>query len=190
MTVASHCHGDEGVRRSILAGVTSVEHASFMTQDTMRLMKEKQVFYVPTLTAIYSTIKGAQDGLYPETIKKKIIDNFKDMDTCLKHFKTAHDIGVDIAFGTDVGVFPYEQNVKEFDLLKQAGVDNMEILKIATWNSARVMQKNKEIGSIEQGYFADIIALDENPLINIEAVKSVSFVMQNGVVIIKKDDIS
>jgi len=177
MHVAAHAHGDEGMRRAILGGVKTIEHGTLMSEKTMELMKEHNVYYVPTITAGKEVSDKANiKGFYPEIIVPKALEiGPKIQGTFAKAYKK----GVKIAFGTDAGVFPHGQNGKEFYYMVEAGMPEMEAIQSATSTNARVL-KNENIGEIAVGKFADIIAVDDDPTKNIKTLENVVFVMKNG----------
>ncbi len=177
MHVAAHAHGDEGMQRAILGGVKTIEHGTLMSDKTMELMKEFDVYYVPTITAGKEVSDKAKiEGYYPEIVVPKALNIGPKIQGT---FARAHKKGVKIAFGTDAGVFPHGLNAKEFYFMVEVGMSEIEAIQTATINNATVL-KNDEIGSIEVGNYADIIAVEENPLDNIKTLENVIFVMKNG----------
>ncbi|WP_196889497.1 metal-dependent hydrolase family protein [Aureivirga sp. CE67] len=177
MMVAAHAHGDEGMQRAILAGVTTIEHATFMSDTTMILMKAKGTYLVPTLTAAVAVTEyGKQDGFYPEVVVPKAL---KVGPQIQRTFELAHRRNLNIAFGTDAGVFPHGENAKEFALMVEGGMTIMEAIKCATIINANLLGE-KRIGRIEKGAYADIIAVDENPMLNNKTLENIIFVMKNG----------
>jgi len=179
MHVAAHAHGDEGMQRAILGGVKTIEHGTLMSEKTMEMMKTHDVYYVPTITAGKEVSDKAKlTGYYPAIIVPKALAiGPKIQDT----FEKAHKKGVKIAFGTDAGVFPHGLNGKEFYYMVEAGMDQMRALQSATITNAGIL-KNELLGEIAVGNFADIIAVDEDPIKNIKTMENVTFVMKNGVV--------
>ena len=177
MHVAAHAHGDEGMQRAILGGVKTIEHGTLMSEKTMQMMIDNDVYYVPTITAGKEVSDKAKiKGYYPEIIVPKALNiGPKIQGTFAKAYKK----GVKIAFGTDAGVYPHGVNAKEFFYMVEAGMPEMLAIQTATINNALVL-KNKEIGQIAVGNFADIIAVDEDPTKNIKTLENVIFVMKNG----------
>ena len=177
--VAAHAHGTEGIKRAIIAGVNSIEHGSIMDAEALRLMKEKGTYYVPTIyVADYVIQEFAKKG-YPEKIINKARAIAPLMSTS---FTDATKAGVKIAFGTDAGVFPHGLNARQFAYMVKYGQTPMQAIQSATTNAADLLGKSDRIGSIEKGKFADIIAINGNPLDNISLLENVSFVMKGGVV--------
>ncbi len=137
MTIAAHAHGPEGMKRAILAGITSIEHGTLMTEEIMELMKEKGTYFVPTITAGKSVADSAQiAGYYPAIIVPKALAiGPKIQDT----FAKAYQKGVKIAFGTDAGVFTHGKNAKEFGYMVEAGMTPMEAIQTATIHAATLL---------------------------------------------------
>jgi imidazolonepropionase-like amidohydrolase len=180
MHVAAHAHGAEGMKRAVLAGVTTIEHGTKMTEEVMDLMKQKGTFYVPTITAGKFVGQQAKEpGYYHPLIVPKALEIGPMIQ---ETFRKAYRRGVKIAFGTDAGVFPHGQNAKEFGYMVEAGMPAIEALLSATVVNAGILGLADKIGSLEAGKLADIVATDENPLENIHALEDVSFVMKEGVV--------
>ena len=180
MQVAAHAHGDEGMQRAIIGGVKTIEHGTLMSEETMELMKKYDVYYVPTITAGKSVeAKAKIPGFFPEIIVPKALTiGPKIQET----FGKAYKKGVKIAFGTDAGVFDHGENGKEFAFMVEGGMPAIETIQSATVTNAKLLGKDKEIGILEKGMLADIIATDDDPTININTMEKVSFVMKNGIV--------
>jgi imidazolonepropionase-like amidohydrolase len=179
MHVAAHAHGDEGMRRAILGGVKTIEHGTLMSEETMDLMIENDVYYVPTITAGKEVSDKAKiKGYYPEIIVPKALEIGPKIQVT---FGKAYKKGVKIAFGTDAGVFPHGLNAKEFGYMVEVGMPEMKAIQSATVVNAEVL-KIDNIGEIAIGKFADIIAVDNDPTEDIKTLENVTFVMKNGVV--------
>lgn len=177
---AAHAHGIEGMKRAIIAGVTTIEHGSLMDKETATLMKEHGAYLVPTLSAGRYVAKMAKSkGYYPEIIVPKIIEIDAKLRTT---FDMVYNEGVNIAFGTDAGVFPHGENAKEFGYMVETGWSEMFSLQSATTTNAKVLDMKEELGQIAAGFIADIIAVDEDPTQNISTMENVVFVMKEGVV--------
>jgi imidazolonepropionase-like amidohydrolase len=180
MTTAAHAHGAEGMKRAVEAGITSIEHGTLMTPEVMELMKKKGTYYVPTITAGKSVEANAKiEGYYPAVIVPKALAIGPKIQ---QTFADAHKAGVKIAFGTDAGVFNHGENGKEFGYMVEVGMKPMDAIKSATMESAKLLRIENQLGSIEKGKLADIVAVDENPLENIKTMENVTFVMKGGVV--------
>lgn len=180
MQVAAHAHGAEGMKRAILAGVTTIEHGTKMTEEVMDLMKQKGTFYVPTIIAGKFVAEQAKvPGYYHPAVVPKALEIGPQIQ---ETFQKAYKRGVKIAFGTDAGVFPHGENGKEFTYMVEGGMPPIEAILSATAVNAGILGMADKIGTLEAGKFADIIATDENPMQNIRTMENVSFVMKQGVV--------
>jgi imidazolonepropionase-like amidohydrolase len=178
--VAAHAHGAEGMKRAIRAGVTSIEHGTFMDDETITLMKQYGTYYVPTITAGKSVADSAKiPGYFPPLVVPKAIETGPKIQST---FAKAYKAGVKIAFGTDAGVFAHGKNYKEFEYMVEAGMPALETIKTATATGAALLGLADKIGSIEKGKLADIIAVDGNPVQDIKVMQQVIFVMKEGVV--------
>ena len=178
-SVAAHAHGKEGIRRAILGGVTSIEHGTYMDDEIFKLMKEHGTWYVPTITAgKFVAEKAKTDGYYPDIIRPKAARVGALIQTT---FSNAYKAGVKIAFGTDMGVGPHGDNASEFIFMTQAGMPNNIALQTATYNAAQLLAAN-ELGQLQSGFKADVVAVAGNPLNDIGLTKKISFVMKDGVV--------
>jgi len=178
MSVAVHAHGTEGIRRAVLAGVTSIEHGTYLTDETIALMKEKGTWWVPTNMAGEWVAKKSQEpGYFPEIVRPKAAEIGPLMRNT---FARAYKAGVKIAFGTDSGVSPHGQNAHEFELMVDGGMPPMEAILTATKNAAQLLKIDDRLGTLEVGKLADVVAVDGNPLDEISAMQQVVFVMKEG----------
>ncbi|MDG1778041.1 MAG: amidohydrolase family protein [Flavobacteriaceae bacterium] len=178
MIIAAHAHGDEGMQRAVIGGVTTIEHGTKMSTKTMDLMKEYGTYFVPTITAGKAVAENAKiEGFYPEIIVPKALEIGPKIQST---FAKAYKRGVPIAFGTDAGVFPHGQNAKEFGYMVEVGMPAMEALQSATITNAKVLGLSDQLGQIKPNYIADIIAIDVNPLEDISTMERVQFVMKEG----------
>ncbi len=181
--VAAHCHGDAAARIAIEAGVDSIEHGTFLSEDTLKLMKAKGVYLVPTRMAAYWVGKEADAGHFPPQIAAKA------RAAAAAHgamFKNALRIGVPIAFGTDAGVYPHGMNATEFGLMVDLGMSPAAALLSGTHESARLLGVEKEVGTLEPGKTADIVAVPGNVLSDIHASEHPVFVMRLGHIVVQK----
>ena len=179
-TVAAHAHGDEGARRAIEGGVISIEHGTFMSERTMRLMKERGTWYVPTLSAARFVGEKAEiDGYFPAIIRPKARVVGRQL---MATFAKAYRMGVPIAFGTDAGVSPHGDNAREFEFMVEAGMPANEALQAATVNAATVLGV-ADLGQLAPGFRADVVAVPGNPLDDIALTRRVAFVMKDGAVV-------
>ncbi len=178
--VAAHAHGAEGMKRAIRAGVATIEHGTFMDAEVMALMKEAGTFLVPTISAgKFVAGKAALEGYYPDIVRPKaaaIGPQIRDT------FARAYRVGVPILFGTDSGVSPHGENAKEFQYMVEAGMPAMEAIQSATSRPAEFLGISRQLGSLESGKLADIIAVRGDPLKDIKVLQKVEFVMKEGVV--------
>lgn len=181
MTVAVHAHGTEGMKRAIKAGVTSIEHGTYMDEEAIALMKEHGTYYVPTIMAgKFVAEKAKIDGYFPDLVRPKAAEiGPLIQDT----FTRAYEAGVNIAYGTDSGVSAHGDNAKELGFMVEAGMPAEQALRSATMDAATMLGVSDTLGSIEVGKLADIIAVKGNPLEDIDVMMSVSFVMKDGAVV-------
>jgi len=178
MIVAAHAHGDEGMRRAVIGGVTTIEHGTLMSEETMDLMVKHGTYYVPTIIAGKKVVEKAKiKGYFPEIIVPKALEIGPKIQAT---FGKAYKKGVKIAFGTDAGVFNHGENGEEFGYMVEAGMSAIEAIQSATITNAKVLGMNNELGQISEGFLADIIATDDDPIENIDTMKNVVFVMKEG----------
>ena len=178
LTVAAHAHGDEGMQRAIRAGVSSIEHGTYMSDETMAMMAAAGVYLVPTITAGKSVADSARiDGYYtPVVTQKSMTIGPLIQDT----FRRAYAAGVPIAFGTDAGVFRHGRNAREFVYMEEVGVPFMEALRFATANAADLLGQSGRLGCLAEGCAADLVAVTADPLAGAAAMLDVAFVMKDG----------
>ena len=179
LKVAAHAHGSEAIRRAVLAGVDSIEHGTFLTDEDMALMKAHGTYYVPTISAgRFVADKAKIDGYFPIVVQAKALAIGPQIQ---QTFARAYKAGVKIAMGTDQGVAPHGENAKEFIYMVEAGMPPMKAIQAGTIEGARLIGREKEFGSIEKGKLADIVAVPGDPLADISLLTKVSFVMKAGV---------
>ncbi len=176
--VAAHCHGDAAAKIAIAAGVDSIEHGSFLEDDTLRQMKAKGVYLVPTLYAGFWV--GQQADKFPPAIAVKARAAAAQMQSM---FQRAARIGVKVAFGTDSAVEPHGLDAQEFALMVKNGFTPAQALLAATAAGADLLGLADKIGTIETGKLADLVAVPGDPLQDIRQTEKVSFVMQGGRVV-------
>ncbi|MFN2439967.1 MAG: amidohydrolase family protein [Chitinophagaceae bacterium] len=176
--VAAHAHGAEGMKRAIRAGVTSIEHGTFLDDEALSLMKQHGTYYVPTITAGKSVADSAKiAGYYPPFVTTKALETGPKIQAS---FTKAYKAGVKIAFGTDAGVFTHGKNYMEFEYMVEGSMTPMAAIKSATMAAADLLGLSDKLGSIEKGKLADVIAVDGDPLQDIKVMKNVTFVMKEG----------
>ena len=183
LTVAAHAHGDEGMAMAVRAGVSSIEHGTYMSDATMALMRERGTYLVPTITAGKSVADSARiDGYYTSVVTQKSLTiGPLIQDT----FRRAWQAGVPIAFGTDAGVFRHGRNAYEFVYMEEVGVPFMDALRFATVNAADLLGQ-PTLGALRPGFVADLVAVRGDPLADAGAMLDVAFVMKDGAVV-KRD---
>lgn len=170
--VVAHAGTPEGMRRAIKGGVETIEHGDNGTLEIFKLMKEKDVAFCPTLAAgdAIMQYRGWKKGVDPEP--ERIINKRKS-------FQLALESGVDIVFGGDVGVFTHGENYRELELMVEYGMEPLEVLKSATSLNAKTFHLNN-LGRVQKGFLADIIAVEGNPVKDIKNMRKVKFVMKDG----------
>ena len=178
LKVAAHAHGTEGMLRAVRAGVHSIEHGTFMSDEVIALMKEKGTWYVATISAgRFVAEKSKIDGYFPAIVRPKAAAIGPVISATFKH---AYESGVKIAFGTDQGVAPHGDNAKEFIYMVEAGMPPMKAIQAATLSAAQLLEMDKDLGTVEAGKLADLVAVPGDPLADIKLVTNVSFVMKAG----------
>src|SRR5579859_3173662 len=177
---AAHAHGNEGAKRAILAGIDSIEHGSFMQDDTLDLMKQRGTYLVPTLIAGDSLREKIDKGVYlPPAIIAKTRAALSARSQMFQH---ALAKGVKIGFGTDAGVYAHGRNAEEFHLMVDLGMKPIDALRSAASSDAELLGLQDKIGTLDAGKLADIIAVPGNPAENIRQTEKVFFVMKDGVI--------
>lgn len=179
--VAAHCHGDTAAREAIEAGVDSIEHGSFLKEDTLKLMKAKGVYLVPTRLAVY-WVNRMVDTYPPQIAAKARAAAAAHGDM----FKAALRIGVPIALGTDAGVYPHGMNAMEFGLMTDLGMTPAAALLAGTRDAAKLLGVQDEVGTLEAGKIADLVAVPGNVLSDIHATEHPLFVMHLGHIVVQK----
>lgn len=180
MTVAVHAHGKEGMLRAIKAGVSSIEHGTYMDIEVFKQMKKHGTYYVPTIMAgNWVAEKAKIDGFFPELVRPKAAAIGPLIQ---QTFSKAYKAGVKIAFGTDSGVSAHGDNGLEFELMVEAGMKPIEAIRSATQSAADLLKISDSLGTIEVGKLADLVAVKGDPLVQISLLQKVSFVMKDGVV--------
>jgi imidazolonepropionase-like amidohydrolase len=180
LKVAAHAHGTEGMKRAIEAGIDSIEHGTFMTDEIIALMKAHGTYYVPTISAgKFVAEKARIDGYFTPIVRPKAA---MIGPLIRATFQRAYQSGVKIAFGTDQGVAPHGENALEFVYMVDAGMPPMAAIKSATLEASKLIGIDKDVGTVEAGKFADLVAVPGDVLADIRLVSQVSFVMKAGVV--------
>lgn len=176
---AAHAHGAEGMKRAVLGGIHSIEHGTFMDEETMQLMIEHGTYHVPTISAgkfVYEIAK-TKPQYFPPMIRTKAIEVGPQI---AGTFAKAYKAGVKIAFGTDSGVSPHGDNAKEFQYMVESGMPAYEAIKSATVAASDLLKISDDYGTLEPGKMADIVAVKGDPIKDIKLLQQVSFVMKDG----------
>ncbi len=178
--VAAHAHGTEGIKTAIRAGVDSIEHASLIDDEGIQLAKEHGTFLVMDIYVdTFILTEGAKMGMLPESLEKERIVGQRQRDS----FRKAHAAGVKLAFGTDAAVYPHGDNGKQFAYMVEYGMSPMEAIQAATVRAAELMDWAGDVGAVEPGRYADLIAVAEDPLEDVTVLENVAVVMKSGEVV-------
>ena len=178
MVVAAHAHGLEGIKAAIIAGVDSVEHASFLDDEAIRLAKKNGTYLSMDIYNTEYTLEfGENNGVPEENLNKERAVGQKQRDS----FAAAVKAGVKMVFGSDAAIYPHGLNARQFSRMVKFGMTEAQALQAATINSATLLKKD-DLGQIKAGFLADIVAVSGNPLEDISVTERVEFVMKGGVV--------
>jgi imidazolonepropionase-like amidohydrolase len=177
--VAAHAHGTLGIKDAVRAGVDSIEHGSLIDAEGIAMMKEHGTYLVADIyDDEYILGKASDFGMSKESIQKeKTVGKLQR-----ENFQKAVEAGVKIAFGTDAGVYPHGDNAKQFAYMVKFGMTPAQAIRAATSSAAQLIDRAKDVGTLEAGKYADVIAVPANPLENITILESVTFVMKGGTV--------
>jgi imidazolonepropionase-like amidohydrolase len=177
--IAAHAHGTQGIKNAILAGIDSIEHASLIDDEGIRLAKEHGVYLVMDIyNDEYLLNKAADFGLPKENIEKeRMVGKLQR-----ENFQRAVRAGAKMAFGTDAGVYPHGDNAKQFFYMVKYGMTPAQAIRAATSSAADLIGRSKDVGTVEPGKFADLIAVTADPLQDVRALENVGWVMKGGVV--------
>ncbi|MDQ7019419.1 MAG: amidohydrolase family protein [Robiginitomaculum sp.] len=177
--VTAHAHGKGGVDAALRAGIDSIEHGTYLDKESIRLFKKNNAYLIPTLLAGATVVEMAKDpkGFLPPPSRKKALEVGPHM---IKMLRMAHEGGVKIAFGTDSGVSHHGDNAREFPLMVEAGFTPMEAIRSATIVASEHLQMADQVGSLEVGKYADLIAVGASPLDDVNELLDVDFVMKGG----------
>ena len=182
LKVAAHAHGKQAIDHTIALGVDSIEHSSYSDAESYKLYKAHGTYLVPTMLVgmrVYDHAKTHPEDLNPSTAQKALTV----VPVMLKNLRSAHEAGVKIAFGTDTfGMSAHGENAQEFAILVSAGLTPMEAIKTATSSAADLIGDAADIGSVQPGRYADLVAVSGDPLKDVTELERVKFVMKGGVV--------
>ena len=177
--VAAHAHGAAGIRDAIRAGVSTIEHASLIDDEGIRLAKQKGAWLsMDIYNTDYTQTEGKKNGVLEDNLRK----DREIADLQRENFRRAHQAGVKMVFGTDAGIFPHGDNAKQFATMVRYGMTPMQAIQSATINAAEALGRS-DIGVLETGRFADIVAVSGNPAQDVTLLENVAFVMKGGVVV-------
>jgi imidazolonepropionase-like amidohydrolase len=179
LTVAAHAHGAAGIREAIRAGVDTIEHASLIDDEGIRLAKANGAWLsMDIYNTDYTQAEGAKNGVLPDNLRK----DREIAEAQRQNFKRAHEAGVGMVYGTDAGIFPHGENGKQFAVMVRYGMTPAEAIQAATINAATAM-KREDVGALETGRFADLIAVPGDPTQDVTLLERVPFVMKGGDVV-------
>ncbi len=179
LTVAAHAHGASGIREAIRAGVDTIEHASLIDDEGIRLAKANGAWLsMDIYNTEYTQSEGAANGVLPDNLRK----DREIAEVQRQNFKKAHEAGVRMVYGTDAGIYPHGDNGKQFAVMVRYGMTPAEAIQAATINAATAM-KREDVGALEAGRFADLIAVPGDPTQDVTLLERVPFVMKGGDVV-------
>jgi len=179
LIVAAHAHGTDGIKAAIVAGVDSVEHVSYVDDEAIALAKKFGTYFSSDIYNTEYTLEfGAKNGVPEENINKE-----RQVSTIQREsFTRSVKAGVKMVFGSDAGVYPHGDNLNQFSRMVKFGMTPLQALQAATINSAKMLQEESRLGQLQEGFLADIIAVEGNPLKDITVMEKVAFVMKDGAV--------
>lgn len=178
MKVAAHAHGDEGIRTAILAGIDTIEHCSLASDETIKLAAQHQTWFdMDIYNDDYILATGTANGTEQESLDKERMIGLKQRQT----FQRAVKAGVPMLFGSDAGVYPHGDNGKQFAKMTEWGMTPLQAIQAATRDAAKALGKEQDVGAISVGRYADIVAVDGDPLADIRELESVDAVIKGGV---------
>lgn len=177
--MAVHAHGEDGINAALAAGADSIEHGTMLDDASIKLFKASGAYYVPTLSTVNGYIErlAANPNAYPPDVLAKVKWR---IGVTGKSLAKAYPAGVKIAFGTDAGVSKHGRNADEFELMVKHGMPASAAIQAATLNAATLLGVEKEVGSLEPGKAADLIAVEGDPTVDVTVLKAVKFVMKDG----------
>ncbi|MGQ3177276.1 MAG: metal-dependent hydrolase family protein, partial [Blastomonas fulva] len=180
LKVAAHAHGGAGIKAAIRAGIDTIEHASLVDDEGIRLAAERKQpvwFSMDIFNTDYTQSEGAKNGVMEDNLRKdrEVAQIQRD------NFRKAHKAGVKMVFGSDAGVMPHATAGGQFKVMVEYGMTPIEAIRAATMNAAEALGKTQDVGAIAVGRYADIIAVDGDPLADVRELESVDAVVQGGV---------
>jgi len=180
LRVAVHAHGTAGINDALRAGVDTIEHASLADSESFALAKKHGAWFdMDIYNDDYILAEGEKNGVFPESLAKEKVIGRKQRE----NFRAAHAAGVKMLFGTDAGVYPHGQNARQFAKMVEWGMTPMEAIQAATRNAAEALDRTGDVGAIAPGRYADLIAVDGDPLSDVRVLESVAVVMKGGQIV-------
>lgn len=179
LKVASHAHGNQGIKNALKAGVDTIEHASYLDNEAISLAKSKGAYLAMD---IYNTDYTQAEGRKNDVLEESLRKDAEIAEIQRESFRAAVKAGAKVIYGTDSGVYPHGDNALQFAVMVKYGMTPIAAIRSATTLSAEALGKENTLGRIAPGYAADIIAVDGDPTTNIRILEKVPFVMKNGVV--------
>jgi imidazolonepropionase-like amidohydrolase len=180
LRVAAHAHGASGIKAAIRAGVDTIEHASLIDAEGIKLAKERGTWLsMDIYNTDYTQSEGKKNGVLEDNLRK----DREIGDLQRENFRKAHAAGVKMVFGSDAGVMPHSDAAKQLAVMVRYGMTPMQAIQAATRNAAEALGKSKSIGSIAAGHQADIIAVDGDPMRDVRALETIEFVMKGGIIL-------
>ena len=177
LRVAVHAHGTDGINDALRAGVDTIEHASLANAESFRLAKQHGAWFdMDIYNDDYTLAEGEKNGMFAESLAKEKMIGLAQRQT----FRAAHAAGVKMLFGTDAGVYPHGRNALQFAKMVEWGMTPMEAIQAATKNAAEALDRSADVGAIAPGRYADLIAVDGDPLQDIRRLETVAVVMKGG----------
>jgi len=184
LIVAAHAHGTEGIKSAIRAGVDSIEHASFMDDEAIKLAKKHGTYLsMDIYDTEYILSEGIKSGMLPESIEKEKLTGKRQRDS----FTRSWEAGVKMVLGTDAAVYPHGDNAKQLSRMVTFGMTPMEALQAATIEGATLLKQTEQLGSLREGRYADIVAVSGDPITDISLLEQPVFVMKAGVVYLDRN---
>jgi imidazolonepropionase-like amidohydrolase len=180
LRVAVHAHGTDGINDALRGGVDTIEHASLADAESFKLAKAHGAWFdMDIYNDDYILAEGAKNGVYAESLEKEKMIGLKQRQT----FRAAHAAGVKMLFGTDAGVYPHGLNARQFAKMVEWGMTPMEAIQAATKNAAEALDRSADVGAIAPGRYADLIAVDGDPLQDVRRLETVAVVIKGGAIV-------
>jgi imidazolonepropionase-like amidohydrolase len=178
--VAAHAHGDEGIRTAIMAGIDTIEHCSLASDETLKLAAAKKTWFsMDIYNDDYILATGTSNGTEQESLDKEKAIGLKQRQT----FQRGVQLGVPMVFGSDAGVYPHGDNARQFAKMVQWGMTPLQAIQAATVSAAKALGREADVGAVQVGRYADLIAVDGDPLKDVRVLEKVAFVVKGGVVV-------